>query len=433
MPRLPQARRCARPRASPPSARAGWRAVSAVAGLDARRARAAACGAGSANGARRSNSVSALARDEGLDDAVFERVEADHDQASAGAQQLERRAQALFELLKLGVDENPKSLKCARCRVLARLAGLDRTSHDFGKLAWWFEQGSRLRGEQQAPLQSEQQTVLRHSHGSPPQCGARRRGPESPRRSRRGSVSMRMSSGPSKRKLKPRAGSSICGERDAQVEQHAVHLRDAERGEHLGACAAKLACRIEKRGSAMRVSPALAAATACGSLSNAISRPRGDSRSQERARMPAAAEGAVDVDAVAASVTQRVDRFVQQDGGVLPVRAASRPSEAEVLERRRASPTASPAASCAAWRAASHSSKWLPMPSSITSRVRPATARSSGAISTRDEASISTSIALPRKMRFQPLGVHRQRRDACRGTSPTPGAERSSGSLPGAW
>ena len=27
-----------------------------------------------------------------------------------------------MQLFKLGVDENPKSLKCARCRVLARLA-----------------------------------------------------------------------------------------------------------------------------------------------------------------------------------------------------------------------------------------------------------------------------------------------------------------------
>src|SRR5207237_526429 len=34
----------------------------------------------------------------------------------------------------LGVDENPKSLKCARRRVLAWLAGLDRASHEFGQL-----------------------------------------------------------------------------------------------------------------------------------------------------------------------------------------------------------------------------------------------------------------------------------------------------------
>jgi hypothetical protein len=76
----------------------------------------------------------ALAGDEGLHDAVFERVETDHRQAAARHQQLERGVQALFELLKLGVDKNPKCLKCARCRILARFAGLDRTSHDVGKL-----------------------------------------------------------------------------------------------------------------------------------------------------------------------------------------------------------------------------------------------------------------------------------------------------------
>jgi hypothetical protein len=38
-----------------------------------------------------------------------------------------------LQLFKLGVDENPKSLKCARCRVLARLAGFDRASHEFGQ------------------------------------------------------------------------------------------------------------------------------------------------------------------------------------------------------------------------------------------------------------------------------------------------------------
>ena len=38
------------------------------------------------------------------------------------------------QLFKLGVDENPKSLKRARCGILARLAGFDRASHDLGQL-----------------------------------------------------------------------------------------------------------------------------------------------------------------------------------------------------------------------------------------------------------------------------------------------------------
>src|SRR5205085_10563448 len=69
-----------------------------------------------------------------LDDPVLERMEADHHQPAAGREQRERCAQRLLELLELGVDENPKSLKRARRRVLAWLSGLDRTSHDVGKL-----------------------------------------------------------------------------------------------------------------------------------------------------------------------------------------------------------------------------------------------------------------------------------------------------------
>ena len=61
-------------------------------------------------------------------------MEADHDQASVRGQQGERGLQPLLQGLKLGVDVNPKSLKRARCRVLARLAGLDCTSHERGKL-----------------------------------------------------------------------------------------------------------------------------------------------------------------------------------------------------------------------------------------------------------------------------------------------------------
>ena len=62
-------------------------------------------------------------------------MEADDDEPAARREQRERRAQGLLELLKLGVDENPKCLKRARCRVLARFSGPDRTSHDVGKLA----------------------------------------------------------------------------------------------------------------------------------------------------------------------------------------------------------------------------------------------------------------------------------------------------------
>ena len=70
--------------------------------------------------------------------------------------------------------------------------------------------------------------------------------------------SMRMSSGPSARKLKPRSGSSSCGEDDAEIEEHAaaraaVRVRRHERPE-LGKR------RVEERkpqfvGKALRVRP----------------------------------------------------------------------------------------------------------------------------------------------------------------------------------
>ena len=114
--------------ASPPSAR-GLRASSAASGPRARGAAAAGAGA---NGARR-DELAPLARDEGLDDPVLSEWKLITTSRRPGEQR-ERRAQRSLELLELLVDENPKSLKRARRRVLACLSGLDRTSHDVGKL-----------------------------------------------------------------------------------------------------------------------------------------------------------------------------------------------------------------------------------------------------------------------------------------------------------
>lgn len=63
-------------------------------------------------------------------------------------------------------------------------------------------------------------------------------------------------------------------------------------------------------------------------------------------------------------------------------------------------PCAMAACSFAVYVAASQISKWLPMPSSITSRSRVAARRSSGVMRTRPAVSSSTSAALPRKIRF---------------------------------
>jgi hypothetical protein len=74
------------------------------------------------------------------------------------------RFRRLLQLFELGVDENPKSLKCARRRVLARLAGFDRAEPRAAASSAVLRQGPLLlAGEQQSPLQWSQQTVLRRS------------------------------------------------------------------------------------------------------------------------------------------------------------------------------------------------------------------------------------------------------------------------------
>ena len=191
---------------------------------------------------------------------------------------------------------------------------------------------------------------------------------------------------------------------------------------------AKLAWRIEKRGSSASVRRCFAPRPPRGSLSKAISRP---SRRQPREQQRASGRRGRRCRrrrCRRASVDERVDRFVQQDGRCAAMAMPWRASEDEVLERHRASRAASTAASWRRSARASQSSKWLPMPSSITSRISPAAARSSGEISTRDEASISTSIALPRKMRFQPLESMGSAASG-RGTSPTPAAGRQQAAI----
>ena len=83
---------------------------------------------------------------------------------------------------------------------------------------------------------------------------------------------MRMSSGASKRKLKPRAPLSICGElmpRSSSTPATCVMPRVAS----ASAMVSKLSWQMAKRGSVISA----AAAMASGSLSKATSRPAGDS------------------------------------------------------------------------------------------------------------------------------------------------------------
>ena len=91
-----------------------------------------------------------------------------------------------------------------------------------------------------------------------------------------------MSSGPSKRKLKPRAGLSICGELTPMSSSTPL-TRVTPSAAKVSAIAPKLAWWIEKRASAMSVRPA---ATASGSRSKAISRPLAASRSSSARACP---------------------------------------------------------------------------------------------------------------------------------------------------
>jgi hypothetical protein len=125
---------------------------------------------------------------------------------------------------------------------------------------------------------------------------ARRRGPESPRRFRRGSCPCACPAAPSKRKLKPRSGLSICGELTPRSSStpstcampsaaSAARISAKRRG---GSRSAGRRCRLAGvvRGHRLRVAIE-------GHQPAAPAQPL-----QQRARVPAAAEGAVHVDTV---------------------------------------------------------------------------------------------------------------------------------------
>jgi hypothetical protein len=139
-------------------------------------------------------------------------------------------------------------------------------------------------------------------------------------------VSMRMSSGPSKRKLKPALRRVDLGRGDAQVEQQPVDARDAARGQGRGQLREARVDDLE----AFVVDPRRALARCRDRGRILVEAQHAGLRAeagQQRARVAAAAEGAVDVDAVRAR-EQRVDGFVEQDGGV-------RPRVSTVVVRRR--------------------------------------------------------------------------------------------------
>ncbi len=76
-----------------------------------------------------------MAVNKAFDQRVFQRMKADHGQPPARPQAVEHLAQRRFDLRKLGIDVNPKSLKRAGGRVLARLTALDGTGNQCGEFA----------------------------------------------------------------------------------------------------------------------------------------------------------------------------------------------------------------------------------------------------------------------------------------------------------
>jgi hypothetical protein len=240
-------------------------------------------------------------------------MEADHDQPSLGLQQLHRGAQPLLEVLEFSVDENPKSLKRARRRVLARLAGLDRTSHDFGQFDGASHRtpacaasNKRLCNRNSKPFFS----IVTDHLGDLALIGALEK-------LRSGLAAAGVHAHVQRRiEAKTEAARRLVDLRrtDAQIEQHAVHAGDAARLQTLA-----------HRGEAGVLDREARIVDALGPLQRrahglrvlverhqppAVRQPR-----QQHARMPATTERAVDVGAVRVA-DQRVDRFVQQDGDV---------------------------------------------------------------------------------------------------------------------
>jgi len=149
-----------------------------------------------------------------------------HDQASAWCQQGQRGLQPLFKRLKLGVDV--KSEEPEMCALQGPVPGsrvLTARATIRGKLAGARERTAAFVGERQAPLQSEKQTVLRHSHESPPSdlrtSGACQ---EVGRTFRRAWCPCACPSAGIEAEAEAPLGVVDLRRADAQVQQHAVHL-----------------------------------------------------------------------------------------------------------------------------------------------------------------------------------------------------------------
>ena len=180
--------------------------------------------AGTTGRCRSAGSTCDCALHEVLHRPILERMEADHREAPAGAEHLERRGKTALELAELVVDVHAQRLEGARRRMLARLAGAHRAGDQGGELR---RARDRLlaRAPRRSPARRGARSALRRSvaitwriSSTPARASHAETG--SPRVG-----SMRMSSGPSARKLKPRPGSSSCGEETPRSKSTPRHGR----------------------------------------------------------------------------------------------------------------------------------------------------------------------------------------------------------------
>src|SRR5579883_615902 len=103
-------------------------------GLARHRAQAGLVAANAHRRARRAEAVPRLTRDEGLDDAVLQRVKADDHQAAAGAQDADGLREAVGKALQLAVGDDAQRLEDAGCRMDAPAAA-GRTLDHLGQLS----------------------------------------------------------------------------------------------------------------------------------------------------------------------------------------------------------------------------------------------------------------------------------------------------------
>ena len=158
--------------------------------------------------------------------------------------------------------------------------------------------------------------------------------------------SILMSSGPSKRKEKPRAASSICGEEIPRSSSTPSTCASARAARTSGS-SENHARRKTKRASSR--ASAAAEDSACGSRSTPTRRPPRAKSGEHGARMTAATVGRVDVD-VPSGLTASAATASSSRTGTWPpsgIRAKSRRARAAARPRGTRSPARSAPASCA--------------------------------------------------------------------------------------